>query len=120
MPLAVAGYGWIPDAQWPVYLLLLSVALMGLFLLMISVSLASYIVEAFGLYSASAMTVVLTARCLGGTLIPLAIPPLTDSFGLGKGFLIQAGICVALIPLPVAVLRYGPIWRQRSVYTRDE
>jgi hypothetical protein len=26
---------------------------------------------------------------------------------------------VALIPLPIGVMRYGPRWRQNSVYTRD-
>jgi MFS family permease len=119
MPVTVVLYGWIPESHWPVYLLLLSVALQGFFLLMISVSLASYIVDAFGLYSASAMTIVLIARCLGGTFLPLAIPPLTDAFGLGNGFLVVTGILVALIPLPIGVMRYGPRWRQNSVYTRD-
>jgi hypothetical protein len=49
MLVAVVLYGWVLGSHWPVYLLLLSVALMGCFLLMISVSLASYIVDAFGL-----------------------------------------------------------------------
>lgn len=120
MPFAVALYGWVPGSHWPVYLLLLSVALMGCFLLMILVSLASYIVGAFGRYSASAMTIVLIARCLGGTLLPLTIPPLTDTLGLGNGFLVVAGICLALIPLPIGVMRYGPLWRQNSVYTRND
>ena len=120
MPVAVALYGWVPGSHWPVYLLLLSVALMGCFLLMILVTLASYIVGAFGRYSASAMTIVLIARCLGGTLLPLTIPPLTDTLGLGNGFLVVAGICLALIPLPIGVMRYGPLWRQNSVYTRND
>lgn len=120
MPVAIALYGWIPDFHWPIYLLLLSVALMGYLILMIMVSLTSYIVDAFGLYSASAMTIVLIARCLGGTLLPLAIPPLTDALGLGYGFLVVAGICLVLIPLPIVVMRYGPLWRQNSVYTRNE
>lgn len=120
MPASIAFYGWIPDSQWSVYLLLISVALMGFFLLLISVSLASYIVDAFGLYSASAMTIVLIARCLCGTLLPLAIPPLTDALGLGYGFLVLAAICLALVPLPVAVMRYGPRWRQNSEYTRND
>lgn len=119
MPVSVAFYGWVPYSHWSVYLLLLAVAMMGFFLLMISVSLASYIVDAFGLYSASAMTIVLIARCLGGTLLPLTIPPLTDALGLGNGFLVVAGICLVLVPLPIGVMRYGPRWRQNSEYTRD-
>jgi fucose permease len=120
MPAAAALYGWVPYAKLPVYVLLVAVALLGSFLLMISVSLASYIVDAFGDYSASAMTIVLVARCLGGTLIPLAIPPLTDALGLGNGFLVIGGFCLILVPLPVAVMRYGQSWRQNSEYTRNE
>jgi MFS family permease len=118
MPITIALYGWIPDSQWPVSLLLLTVAVMGFFLLMIAVSLAAYIVDSFGLY-ASAMTIILIARCLGGTLLPLTVPPLTDALGLGNGFLVIAGVLLAMIPLPIGVMRYGLRWRQNSVYTRD-
>ena len=84
------------------------------------VPLSSYVVDAFGIYSASAMTVILVVRCLGGTLLPLAIPPLTEAFGVGHGFLIVAAVYLVLTPLPAAVMRYGMRWRQKSIYTRDE
>jgi len=116
----VALYGWVPHARWHVSLLLLAVALIGFFMIMVMVPLSSYIVDAFGIYSASAMTMVLIARCLAGTLLPLAIPPLTEAVGLGYGFLILAAVCLVLIPLPVAVMRYGKSWRQKSAYTRDK
>ncbi|TVY80897.1 Efflux pump rdc3 [Lachnellula suecica] len=119
MPVIVALYGWTPYAGWSVYLLLFIVALLGFDLLLITVPLASYIVDSFGLYSASAMTMFFLARCLGGTLLPLAIPPLTNALGLGYGFLVLAAICLALIPLPVLVMRYGPHWRQNSTYTKN-
>ena len=120
MPPVVALYGWIPAAHWPVHVLLLAVALLGVVLLMTSIALSSYVVDAFGIYSASAMTIVLIARCLGGTLLPLAIPPLTRALGFGYGFLVLGAIFVVLIPLPVAVMRYGRQWRQKSVYTKDD
>lgn len=119
-PLVITLYGWAPYAQWPVYLLLLAVALLGFLMIMIMVPLTSYIVDAFGLYSASALTMYIIARCLGGTLLPLAIPPLIDSVGLGYGFIVLAAVCVAFIPLPILLMRYGMIWRQNSKYTRSE
>lgn len=119
LPAVMAFYGWVPYAQWSVWLLLLAVALLGFVIITIWVPLSSYVVDAFGLYSASAMTMVLIARCLGGTLLPLAIPPLTDTLGLGYGFLILAAVCLALIPLPAVVMRYGSRWRQSSEYTRN-
>lgn len=120
LPVVVALYGWAPSAQWSVYLLLLAVALLGFVIILQMVPLSSYIVDAFGLYSASAMTMVLIARCLGGTLLPLAIPPLTEVLGLGYGFLVLAAISLALVPLPAAVMRYGSRWRQKSMYTRND
>lgn len=118
MPIVVAMYGWISYSHWPVMYLLIVVGLAGFILIVIMISLASYVVDAFGLYSASAMTIVLIARCLGGTLLPLAIPPLTGALGLGYGFLVLAGLCLAMIPLPIVVMRYGNHWRQKSAYTR--
>lgn len=117
-PIIVALYGWIPYVVWPVALYQLNIAFLGFLMLLIMVPLAGYVVDAFGLYSASAMTMVLIVRCLAGTLLPLAIPPLVDGFGLGPGFLFLGGICLIMAPLPVLVMRYGGKWRQRSSYTR--
>ncbi|KAF4627659.1 hypothetical protein G7Y89_g10495 [Cudoniella acicularis] len=66
MPFSIVLYALAPTLfpshpSLSLTLLLLSVALQGVFLLLISVSLAAYIVDAFGLYSASAMTIVLIA-----------------------------------------------------------
>ncbi|TVY88296.1 Efflux pump [Lachnellula willkommii] len=66
LPAVVLLYGWVPYAYWPVGLLLLAVAGFGFSIIMTWVPLASYIVDAFGLYSASALTMVLISRCLGG------------------------------------------------------
>lgn len=120
LPALVALYGWVPFSNWSIYLLLLSVALLGFIMMMIWVPLASYVVDAFGVYSASALTTALISRCLAGTLLPLAIPPLTDKLGFGHGFLVLAAICVVLIPLPIAVMHFGTRWRQKSLYTQDE
>jgi hypothetical protein len=119
MPPVVAWYGWAAHANWPVSLFLLPFTLIGLLLLLIHVPLSSYIVDTFGIYSASAMTMVLIARCLGGTLLPLAIPPLTDALGTGYGFFVVAAVLMLLVPLPAIVMRYGSHWRQNSLYTRS-
>jgi hypothetical protein len=119
LPPVVALYGWAPHSHWPVQILLVIVALLGVVLIMTSIALSSYVVDAFGIYSASAMTIVLIARCLGGTLLPLAIPPLTNALGLGYGYLVLGAITILLLPLPVVLMRFGHPWRQNSIYTRD-
>jgi hypothetical protein len=120
LPLVVALYGWAPSEQWPVYILLLAVALLGFLMIMIMVPMTSYVVDTFGVYSASAMTMVLIARNLGSTVLPMGIPPLTEALGLGYAFVVLGAVCLVLIPLSVVLMRYGARWRQKSAYTRND
>lgn len=119
LPLVVILYGWIAQAHLPVWLLLLSVALLGFCLVVGTIPMIAYVVDAFGLYSASAMTAVLIARCLMGTFLPLATAPLTKRLGYGWGFAVLAGVCLGIAPVPAVIMRYGGRWRQRSEYTKD-
>lgn len=79
----------------------------------------AYVVDAFGLYSASSVTAVIFTRCVMGTFMPLGVRPLSDQLGLGWAFTIFAAVSVATVPIPVLVFRYGHKWRQYSKYTRD-
>lgn len=63
---------------------------------------------------------VLISRNLGCTLLPMGIPPLTKALGLGWGFVLLGGCVLLLTPLPAILMRYGAVWRQKSVYTRVE
>jgi MFS family permease len=119
LPLAVLLFGWTAENHWPVEVLLLSVGLLGFFLLLCMVPLMAYVVDAFGIYSASALTAVLVSRCLMSTFLPLIVAPLTGKFGYGWGFVVFAAMCFAVAPVPLLVMRYGYKWRQRSIYTKD-
>jgi hypothetical protein len=120
MPCTVVMYGWVAQLQLPVWLLLLAVVLLGFSLTLSTVPLFAYVVDAFSLYSASALTAILITRCLMGTFLPLVTEPLTHAIGYGWGFTVLAGSCVLLAPIPFLVIRYGGRWRQRSKYTKDE
>jgi hypothetical protein len=120
LPISIALYGWIPQARLPLPFFLLDVAVFGSTLMLGFLPLMTYVVDAFGLYSASAVTALIVTRCLMGTFLPLVTPPLVDQFGYGWGFTILAGMLLSLAPIPAAVFRYGSKWRQRSKYSRDE
>ncbi|ORY70948.1 MFS transporter [Pseudomassariella vexata] len=120
LPFAVAAYGWAAALHLHLSLLMLSTALLGFSLMFATLPLTAYVVDAFGLYSASALTAVIVTRCLGGTFIPLATGPLAERFGFGLGVSALALLGLCLAPVPVLLLRYGSKWRQRSKYTRDE
>lgn len=119
LPLAVAAYGWVAEYQGPVYLLLTAVALVDFALLLTMIPIQAYIVDACGLYSASAMTGVVVTRCLAGTFLPLCTRPLVDQLGFGWGFTCFGALSLSLAIIPVLLFKYGDKWRQRSEFTRD-
>lgn len=119
MPFAIALYGWAAHLRLPLPLLLLSVSFVGSTLILATLPLSAYVVDAFGLYSASAMTGFIVARCLMGTFLPLATTPLVEAFGYGWGFTVLALVSLSLAPVPLVVMRYGTHWRYKSKYTRD-
>lgn len=104
LPFTVALYGWSAERHWSVWILLLSVVLQGWALLACVVPIFTYVTDAFGLYSASALTAVLIARCLAGTFLPLLTAPLDEKVGYGRGFTILAAGCAVLTPIPVSKL----------------
>jgi hypothetical protein len=119
LPFTVGAYGWIAQYQLPVLLLLGSVVAMGSTLLLTIIPLSNYVVDAFGVYSASALTGVIVTRCLMGTFLPLTASPLTELFGYGLGFSCLGALSLVLAIIPICVFRYGEKWRQCSEFTRD-
>jgi MFS family permease len=120
MPFVVACYGWIPALHLPLPLLLVCVGLLGTTLLLGFLPLFTYVVDAFQLYSASAVTAVIVMRCLIATFLPLVSEPLVRTLGWGWGFTVLAGVSLCCAPIPVFVFSYGSRWRQRSIYTRRQ
>ncbi|USW56150.1 Putative major facilitator superfamily, MFS transporter superfamily [Septoria linicola] len=120
LPVVVAMYGWTAQARLPLPVMLLSVALMGAALMLGFLPLTAYVVDAFGMYSASAMTAIIVTRCLVGTFLPLLTEPLVEKIGYGLAFTTLAALSLSLAPIPVFVMRYGQKWRQKSPYTRQE
>lgn len=118
-PLSVALFGWSIELDLPLPVLLFSVTMLGGTVLLTCVPLMAYVVDAFGLYSASAITGVIVTRCLMGTFLPLAAGPLIDNFGHGWGFSVFAALSLVLAPITIVIFRYGERWRTFSKYTRE-
>lgn len=119
LPFTVTAYGWIAEYRLPALLLLGSVVFMGATLLLTIIPLSNYVVDAFGMYSASALTGVIVTRCLMGTFLPLTASPLAEHFGYGLGFSCLGALSLVLAIIPICIFRYGEKWRQRSDFTRD-
>jgi len=119
IPLAVTAFGWVAEYRLPAPWLLTCVSVLGFTLLLTMVPLSAYVVDAFGMYSASAMTGVIVMRCLAGTFLPLGVAPLVERLGYGWGFTVLGGVSMGLAVVPVLILVYGERLRQRSEFTRD-
>ncbi|KAK0623769.1 major facilitator superfamily domain-containing protein [Immersiella caudata] len=120
MPIVTAFYGWSAQLRLGVHCTLISSALMGSSMTLALVPLTAYIVDAFGLYAASATTGIIVTRCLMSTFLPLLTGPLVDWYGYGWAFTVFAGLTMMLVPIPVLMLRYGAHWRRFSPYSRDQ
>jgi hypothetical protein len=68
---------------------------------------STYIVDAFTMYSASALAANTILRSLFGAFLPLAGPALYEALGLGWGNSLLAFIAMAMIPIPVLFWGYG-------------
>ncbi|KAF7554731.1 hypothetical protein G7Z17_g2700 [Cylindrodendrum hubeiense] len=114
IPPALALYGWCAEYKLPVPVLLLSVVWIRMSLMLAFVPLMAYVVDAFGIYSASALTGVVVIRCLAGAFLPLMTTLLAERFGYGWGLTILATISLMFAVIPILVLRNGSHWRQYS------
>jgi len=119
LPTAVTCYGWIAEYKLPAPWLLTSVSLMGFSLLLTMVPLSAYVVDASGVYSASALTAIVVTRCLAGTFFPLTTAPLIEHWGYGLGFTCLGALSLLLAFVPVLIMWFGKDWRQSSEFTRD-
>jgi hypothetical protein len=120
LPLVMAFYGWVADLQLPVPILILAITLFGAVEILGFLPLTAFVVDAFGVYSASAMTALIVTRCLMGTFLPLAMDPLIRALGYGWAFSVLGVAGLVLAPIPPVLFRYGWKWRQVSTYTKAE
>ncbi|EXJ74339.1 uncharacterized protein A1O5_02635 [Cladophialophora psammophila CBS 110553] len=120
LPFMVALYGWAAELRLPLPILILILVFLGAALTLGVIPLMAYVVDAFKLYSASAMTALIVTRCLMGTFLPLGVEPLVKAMGHGWGFTILCALSLGTAPIPVLIYRYGRKWRDLSAYTEQE
>ncbi|KAL6364252.1 hypothetical protein LRP88_02169 [Fusarium phalaenopsidis] len=117
---AVILYGWCAEYRLPLSLFMLSVVWIRVSLMLAFLPIMAYVVDACGLYTASALTGVIVIRCLAGAFLPLLTALLIENIGYGWGFTSFGTLSLTLTLIPLLILRYGPIWRQNCKYTRTE
>lgn len=106
LPAGLFLYGWSLEARTAWIVPILGTGLMGFGLSVTTIPTWSYIVDAFGTHSASAMAAALVLRNLVGAFLPVAGPYLFARLGYGWGNSVLGSIALSFMPVPlILVLR---------------
>ncbi|KAI5927548.1 MFS general substrate transporter [Camillea tinctor] len=113
LPAGLFIYGW--TAEYHVHWIapIIGMALVGIGNIIIFMSIVLYLIDAFTVYSASALAANTVIRSLGGAFLPLAGLSLFARLGVGWGNSLLGFIAVGLLPVPFLFLKYGEMLRRR-------
>ncbi|PNS19650.1 hypothetical protein CAC42_7494 [Sphaceloma murrayae] len=113
VPIGLFWYGWSAEKRIHFIMPIIGTAWFGVGLMGIFLSVQTYLVDCYPLYAASVTSTHMVMRSLLGAFLPLAGRPLYSNLGLGWGNSVLGFVAVAMIPLPVALLKYGGRVRQK-------
>lgn len=82
----------------------------------IFISLLTYVTDAYRIYSASALASSMILRSIAGALFPLAADPLYAKLGVSWGTSVLGFASLSCIPIPFALLYFGPWIRKQSAF----
>ncbi|KAF4584714.1 hypothetical protein EYR38_001945 [Pleurotus pulmonarius] len=112
LPVGLLIDGWSAQAH--------GIALVGAGIVLNHQSVEMYVVDMFGLYSASALAAVAFVRSIAGFAFPLFAPQMYRVLGFGKGDTILAAVSIVIgCPAPFVFWKYGERIRNASRYTRN-
>ena len=116
MPGGFFLYGWSTEYRLHWIVPILGTTFIGFGLLVTTLPLSAYLVDAFKVHVASGMAAVVVLRCIAGTVLPLAGAPLYANLGLGWGNTLLGFIAISFVPVPLLFMKYGERIRTSSKY----
>jgi len=114
IPLGLIIFGWTAQKDVQFIVPVGATSLVGFGFVAVSLSSSSYIVDAFGLYAASATAATTCLRNVASAALPLAGPPLFGSLGLGWGTTVLGCVALLAVPVPLLLMRYGYRMRKNN------
>lgn len=115
LPVGFFMYGWTAEKQVHWIAPIIGTAVIGVANMIIFMCIQLYLVDAFGLYAASAMAANTLVRSLAGAVLPLAGLRMYERLGVGWGNSLLGFIALLLLPMAIVIIRYGEYWRKRFV-----
>ncbi|KAF2870650.1 MFS multidrug transporter-like protein [Massariosphaeria phaeospora] len=112
IPCGLVAFGWSVDYKTHWILPILFSALIGYGYVSVAISAWSYLVDAFGIYAASATAGTVVLRNAGAAALPLAGPSLRARMGIGWAYSVLTLIGILTVPIPIILLRIGVRFRK--------
>lgn len=91
----------------------------GFGIVLVTIGSTNYLVDAYTIYAASALTVCICGRAVLGAVFPLFVRSLFMSIGVWWGQSIPAVLSLICLPFPFVFYRFGPAIRKRCKYARE-
>lgn len=98
---------------------MLSAIPFGIAYLLIFMALLNYLVDAYEIFSASAMAAASCSRSLFAVVLPFAARPMYETLGIAWACSLLGFISIALGFIPFMFLRYGDKIRANSKFCRE-
>ncbi|KAI1378863.1 putative MFS multidrug transporter [Hypoxylon crocopeplum] len=113
LPVGLFLYGWTMQYQVHWIVPLIGSAIYGFGQLAVFLCIMSYLIDAFGMYAASALAANTVVRSIFGAVLPLAGARMYSVLGYGWGNSLLGFIALALVPIPILLNRYGETLRKQ-------
>ncbi|KAF2098970.1 MFS general substrate transporter [Rhizodiscina lignyota] len=113
VPISFFWYGWAIQAKVHWIVPIIGLFPFGFGMIGIFISIQTYMVDAYSQFAASAIATITITRSFFGAFLPLAGPAMFDSLGYGWGNSLLGFITLALVPVPIFLLKYGGVLRER-------
>lgn len=116
VPLGLLAFGWSVQARNHWIIPILFSTLIGFGFVANAISAWSYLVDAFGIYSASATAGNMVLRNAASAALPLAGPALSGKLGIGWGYTVLALIGAIAVPISMLLSRQGEKLRAGGIF----
>jgi MFS family permease len=118
VPLGILSFGWTVQyhVHWIVPIICSS--LVGFGYVSMAISAWTYLVDAFGIYAASATAGTVLLRNAGAAGLPLAGPSLVRRLDWGWGFTVLALVSFLMVPISVSLMYTGERIRTSKFHRR--
>lgn len=112
IPLGLVLFGWTAQEKVQYIVPIGGTVFVGFGFVAVFLASQSYLVDAFGLYAASATAATVVLRNLSSAALPLVGPPMFEKLGLGLGATVLGSVALVFMPIPFLIMRYGQRMRK--------